>query len=275
MRTEAASASEARDRDGELRSGSSWTRRGSLPSSTRRAETARGRGFDHAPSLTVRWLSAVVTARQSSRIVRGRPLGHRGIRAHRKRLDNAREGAATGRLSTFVKACRQITARPTRQSGEGFRSTRSSPAVRGHHGEVRARRRALPPRWRTRRRQRRIDRPLPHDSVQLIHAPPSTQRNRFVESRRIPLLAWTAVTRLELAPLSCEPLMQVFRGQARRAVGSRRSEGLCRRSNDQRKAVVPSVAHHSLDQRHRCGHAGVKGGRLLCSRAWPSLASTM
>ena len=31
-------------------------------------------------------------------------------------------------------------------------------------------------------RQRRIDRALPHNSVQLIHAPPSSQRNRFVES---------------------------------------------------------------------------------------------
>jgi hypothetical protein len=48
-----------------------------------------------------------------------------------------------------VPASAEITARPTRQSGEGFRPTRSSPAGRGHHGGVHARRRALPPKWRT------------------------------------------------------------------------------------------------------------------------------
>jgi hypothetical protein len=39
---------------------------------------------------------------------------------------------------------------------------------------------------------------------------PSTQRNPVRRKPRIPLLTWTAVARLELALLSCEPLMQAF-----------------------------------------------------------------
>ena len=72
-------------------------------------------------------------------------------------------------------------------------------------------------------------------------------------------------------------LIQAFRGQARRAGKEAHEE-------PKACAVVPtisgrlwapSVAHHSLDQDTVVGMPALRAEGLLCSRAWPSLASTM
>jgi len=121
---------------------------GSPSPPTRRAETARGKVRSCAESdCPLAFRSRYGSAEFSDST--GVDLWDIQASEHTANvLTMPRQGAATDRLGTFVRVCREITARPTRQSGEGFRSTRSSLAVRGHHGEVRARRRALPPKWR-------------------------------------------------------------------------------------------------------------------------------